>query len=156
MEICKPQKPTISEFYNERSVFFTGGTGFLGKIIVEKLLRSCPGIKNIYLLCRAKDGQTLTDRMEKLKKLPVFDLIHRTNPSVFDKIIPIEGDVTMPNLGISEDDKQILKKNVSIVIHSAATVNFNEPLKIAVNTNLRAMHELLSLSRDMERLEVNG
>ena len=49
----------IAEFYRDRSVFITGGTGFLGKVLVEKLLRSCPHIKTIYLLMRPKRGQDI-------------------------------------------------------------------------------------------------
>jgi fatty acyl-CoA reductase len=33
----------ISTFFNSKSVFITGGTGFVGKQIIEKLLRSCSG-----------------------------------------------------------------------------------------------------------------
>ena len=53
----------IAEFYRDRSVFITGGTGFLGKVLVEKLLRSCPDIKTIYLLVRPKKGQDVHDRL---------------------------------------------------------------------------------------------
>lgn len=44
----------IQKFYANQSVFLTGCTGFLGKCIVEKLLRSCPDLKKIYLLVRPK------------------------------------------------------------------------------------------------------
>ena len=53
----------IAEFYRDRSVFITGGTGFLGKVLVEKLLRSCPDIKTIYLLMRPKKGQNIERRL---------------------------------------------------------------------------------------------
>ena len=42
----------ISEFYEGRSVLITGATGFMGKVLVEKLLRSCPGIEYLFLLIR--------------------------------------------------------------------------------------------------------
>ena len=29
----------VQSFYRDRTVFITGGTGFIGKIIIEKLLR---------------------------------------------------------------------------------------------------------------------
>ena len=53
----------IAEFYRDRSVFITGGTGFLGKVLVEKLLRSSPDIKTIYLLMRPKKGHDIHDRL---------------------------------------------------------------------------------------------
>ena len=40
------------------SIFLTGGTGFVGKVIVEKLLRSCPSISRLYLLVRPRKGST--------------------------------------------------------------------------------------------------
>lgn len=38
---------------------------------MEKLLRSCPGIKNIYLLIRPKRGQEITARLKELLNGPV-------------------------------------------------------------------------------------
>ena len=54
----------IVEFYRGRSVFITGATGFLGKVLVEKLLRSCPDIKAVYLLIRPKKGQDAVSRLQ--------------------------------------------------------------------------------------------
>lgn len=54
----------IVEFYRGRSVFITGATGFLGKVLVEKLLRSCPDIKAVYLLIRPKKGQDVSTRLQ--------------------------------------------------------------------------------------------
>jgi fatty acyl-CoA reductase len=61
----------IAEFYAGRSVFITGGSGFVGKQIVEKLLRSCPDIGNIYLLMRAKRGVDVDQRLKTMLELPV-------------------------------------------------------------------------------------
>jgi alcohol-forming fatty acyl-CoA reductase len=41
----------------------------------------------------------------------------------------IEGDLLLPNLGISNEDRKLIIDHVSIVFHSAATVRFDEPLK---------------------------
>lgn len=56
----------IANFYRGRSVFITGATGFMGKVLVEKLLRSCPGITNIYCLMRPKKGNDVKTRLEEL------------------------------------------------------------------------------------------
>lgn len=66
----------VSQWYQDRSVFVTGGTGFMGKVLVEKLLRSCPGIKNIYLLMRPKRGQDISARLTELINAPVSDKIY--------------------------------------------------------------------------------
>lgn len=62
---------SVKDFYRDRSIFVTGGTGFMGKVLVEKLLRSCPGIKNIYLLMRPKKGQDVQQRLQELLNGPV-------------------------------------------------------------------------------------
>lgn len=57
---------------NSTFVIFVGGTGFMGKILVEKLLRGCPDIGNIYLLMRVKKGKSIHDRLNELTTLPVI------------------------------------------------------------------------------------
>lgn len=54
----------IQEFYSNTTILITGGTGFLGKLLVEKLLRSCQNINHIYLMMRNKNGFTAKERME--------------------------------------------------------------------------------------------
>lgn len=41
----------------------------------------------------------------------------------------IEGDISADKLGMSFEDYDKLRQNVNIVIHSAASVNFNDPLR---------------------------
>lgn len=62
---------TIPEFYEDRDVLITGGTGFMGQVLVEKLLRSCPKLNRIYLVMRKKKGRTIQERIEDIKKIPV-------------------------------------------------------------------------------------
>jgi fatty acyl-CoA reductase len=59
-------KQSVAEFYNGRSIFITGATGFMGKALLEKLLRSCPGIKQVYILIRPKRGKDVSQRLEEL------------------------------------------------------------------------------------------
>lgn len=40
--------------------------GFVGKVIIEKLLRACPDVRGIYLLMRPKRGRFGKDRIADL------------------------------------------------------------------------------------------
>ena len=65
------KSPDVAKFYAGRSVFVTGGTGFVGKQILEKLLRSCPAIERIYILVRPKRKKTVQERLEEILTLLV-------------------------------------------------------------------------------------
>lgn len=47
---------SVAEFYGGKNVLITGATGFMGKVLVEKLLRDCGQVKCIYILVRMKRG----------------------------------------------------------------------------------------------------
>jgi thioester reductase-like protein len=61
----------IQEFYRGASVLITGGTGFMGKVLMEKLLRSCPHLRNIFLLVRKKKGKDVATRIQEVFDDPV-------------------------------------------------------------------------------------
>lgn len=65
----KNQSP-IQEFYSG-TIFITGVTGFLGLVLLEKLLRSCPNIKKIYILLRSKHNKTIACRLNEILKSQV-------------------------------------------------------------------------------------
>ncbi|XP_012057002.1 PREDICTED: putative fatty acyl-CoA reductase CG5065 [Atta cephalotes] len=144
---------SVKDFYRDRSIFITGATGFMGKVLVEKLLRSCPDIKNIYLLMRPKKGQNVQERLQELLNGPLFEKLRRDSPGELSKIIPVAGDITEPELGISADDQNMLIRSVSIVFHSAATVKFDEALKLSVTINMLGTKRLVQLCNRMHNVE---
>lgn len=62
---------SIPAFYAGQSIFLTGATGFLGKVFIEKILRSCPDVRHIFLLMRPKKGLSIDERLEEILNLPV-------------------------------------------------------------------------------------
>ncbi|XP_021941837.1 putative fatty acyl-CoA reductase CG5065 [Zootermopsis nevadensis] len=71
MESIGVRGATIQEFYRGASVLITGETGFMGKVLVEKLLRSCPHLSSVYLLVRSKKGKDAESRLDDLFNDPV-------------------------------------------------------------------------------------
>lgn len=62
----KTEGSLVGDFYKRKSVFITGASGFLGKILVEKLLRACTGIDTIYVMIREKKGKNLQTRLDEI------------------------------------------------------------------------------------------
>ncbi|XP_069698281.1 putative fatty acyl-CoA reductase CG5065 isoform X3 [Periplaneta americana] len=146
------ERTPIQEFYKERSLLITGATGFCGKSLLEKLLRSCPDVGNIFLLMRPKKGQDVTRRLAKLFDDPVFNTVRRNYTQPMKKVIPMTGDITQPGLGLSPKDRDRLCREVSIVFHAAATIKFNENLKVALQTNVMGTQEIVYLCKEMPQI----
>lgn len=145
---------SISEFFAEKTLFVTGGTGFLGKIMIEKLLWACPSVKKIYLLTRSRRGIKPQQRIDELLQTNVFDRVREMGDDWKRKIVPVEGDIAEENLGISDEDWKMLQEGVEVVFHSAATVRFDEDLKDALRLNLHGTQNVIKLCRGMKHLEV--
>lgn len=54
----------IKEFYDGKTIFLTGTTGFVGKVVLEKILRSLPNIKKLFVMVRDKKGMSVRQRFE--------------------------------------------------------------------------------------------
>ncbi|XP_039391833.1 fatty acyl-CoA reductase 1 isoform X6 [Mauremys reevesii] len=145
---------SIPEYYEGKNVLLTGATGFMGKVLLEKLLRSCPKVKAVYILVRHKAGQTPQERMEEMISCKLFDRLRDEQPEFKEKIIAVPSELTQSELDLSEQDKEKLIDCINIVFHCAATVRFNETLRDAVQLNVIATQQLVILAQRMKNLEV--
>jgi len=90
-----------------------------------------------------------------LRLFQLFDYLKEVRGvEVLNKVYPIAGDVSEPNLAINESDRRLLADTVQIVYHAAATIRFDEALKKAVLLNTRGTKMVLELAKEMKNLQV--
>uniref|UniRef100_A0A1A9VCH2 Fatty acyl-CoA reductase n=1 Tax=Glossina austeni TaxID=7395 RepID=A0A1A9VCH2_GLOAU len=145
------KKMSITDFYNNQEIFITGGSGFIGKALIEKLLRSFPNFNKMFILLRPKNGKSVDERLQELLDNIIFQRARDEQPESFKKIHAIAGDCKELGLGISSDDLRRIK-NVTIIFHSAANVRFDNPFKESVFVNLRGTHEIIKIAETMPKL----
>lgn len=143
----------IGKFYENKSVLITGATGFVGKSIVEKLLRSCPKVREVFLLIRPKKSITSEKRLEEILEVSLFNRIHAMEDGKrrLAKIRAITGDITKPLLGISGPDLAVISARVNVIINAAASVNFNAPIVDAA-INVVSVDELIDVAMGCQNL----
>lgn len=140
----------IADFYANRSVFITGGTGFMGKVMVEKMIRSCPRLARIYLLVRCKGQHSAQERVNEMLESELFAEARKATPDFAQKVLAIPGDITQERLGLSDSDYELIINKTNIVFHAAATVKFNEKIKTAVEVNVLVVKRMLDVCRHLK------
>ncbi|MEW6637776.1 MAG: fatty acyl-CoA reductase, partial [Actinomycetota bacterium] len=147
----------LREAYRGKKVLLTGGTGFLGTALVEKILRSLPELGRLYLLIRRSREKGATERFVKdmlgsaaFRRLRE-ELGEGFEGYVSEKVRVLEGDVHAPGLGLPEGELDELSREADVVIHSAASVVFDAPLDAALDANVRGTLGLLRLARGWEK-----
>lgn len=70
---------SVAEWYNGQTILISGATGFMGKVLLEKLLRACSGLKKIYIIVRSKRGTAPSTRIKEMLKLPVILFLNLIN-----------------------------------------------------------------------------
>ncbi|XP_067631169.1 putative fatty acyl-CoA reductase CG5065 isoform X2 [Eurosta solidaginis] len=143
----------VQEYYKGKTVFITGASGFMGKVLVEKLLYSCSALKEVIIIVRPKRGKSPEVRLEEMFKLPIFQRIREEKPEVLKKVTSFHGDVTYENLGLSGDNLKHVIDNTNIVFHMAATLKLEGNLKDAIDMNTSGTRRALDIAKQMKGLE---
>ena len=146
----------IAEALKGKTILVTGSTGFLGKSIVEKCLRSIPDVGRINLAIRSSARRPASERLEReVLSSPAFKRLKEERGEaafaklVADKLAVVEIDLGRDGLGLSDAGRARLRE-CEIVIHSAAAVEFDNPADLSAQTNL------LGAARMVEALKAAG
>ncbi|CAD6208193.1 GSCOCG00010446001-RA-CDS [Cotesia congregata] len=149
----KMELSPIQKFYSGKIIFVTGASGFMGKVLLEKLLYRCSDLTRIYILLRAKRGRSPEMRLDDMLKLPVFDRVRTNKPHVLSKIKVLPGDILEKNFGLSESQQNLLINEVDIIFHFAATLKLEAKLKDAIEMNAIGTAAVLELAKKIPKLK---
>jgi len=137
-----------------KRIAITGSTGFLGTALVERLLRSVPGCSLVLLIRPGRRG--VENRLSReILRNDAFDRLRGDLGSDgFDemcaaRVLPVAADITKPGLGLDQAARQAVA-SCDIFIHSAASVSFDNPLDVAIGTNLEGPLNLIETLHDLE------
>ncbi|MCE4554309.1 fatty acyl-CoA reductase [Pelomonas cellulosilytica] len=135
-----------------RAVLLTGATGFLGKVVLADLVRhrEVLGLSAIYVLIRPKKGRTAAERFNE--QLLTSEAFREFEPGWHRDVVAVPGDVARPLLGLEADMLARLKRELTHIVHCAASVDFNLPLKEALQANVRSTLEVQSLAEQCQSL----
>ena len=131
----------IHEALDGKRIAITGGTGFLGTALIERLLRSIPGCELVLLIRPGKRSSVEQRAKREIFSNDAFDRLRQEHGKegfaalVAARVTPIAGDVGTDGLALDPHGRAALE-SCDIVIHSAATVSFDSPLDSAVEVNL--------------------
>ncbi|XP_044478672.1 fatty acyl-CoA reductase 2, chloroplastic-like [Mangifera indica] len=148
----------ILEFLPAKNYFVTGATGFLGKAIIEKLLRAAPSVCKIYLLIKAENEEAALERIKtEIIDSNLFDLVRDMHGKSYQdfmlsKVVPIPGNTGESNLGMDPDLIMEIAQEVDVVINSAADTTFDERFDVAVNINTRGPSRVLDFAKKCQKL----
>jgi 1-acyl-sn-glycerol-3-phosphate acyltransferase len=126
----------------------TGATGFLGKVVLEALLRRREelGVERVYLVIRRKGPFDASARFER--EVAPSPCLSRLAPGWRDVVEVIEGALEEPDVALPP----AARDRITHVVHAAAAVDFNLPLEAAARANVATALNLLELARSCGRL----
>ncbi|XP_057847577.1 probable fatty acyl-CoA reductase 5 [Cryptomeria japonica] len=148
------------EFLKDKDILVVGGTGFLGKVFIEKILRVQGDVGHIFTLVRAIDLQSAQAKLEKeVFCSDLFESLrerYRDGYSRFmeQKVIPVVGDVISDDLGMQEKTREELSKRVDIIVNTAATTSFYERYDVALNVNTMGAANVVRFGKSCPKLQI--
>src|SRR3954447_2376573 len=123
--------------------FVTGGTGFIGRHLVERLLDRDG---DIHVLVRAGS----TDKLDKLVDRWATERAAHNGTAVRERIKPVVGDLNEPRMGVAEEDLAALKGDVDHFFHLAAVYDMTADEETNVRSNVDGTRHAVELANAIE------
>ena len=150
---------SMREIYRGRRVFVLGATGFVGKVLLSMLFDRFPEVGRVYVMVRRGTGTDSEARFwNNVVPSPTFDPLRAKHGGaeglaafLRDKVKVIDGDITEPNIGMSEATAAAVAEDIDVVINSSGKVTFNPPLESALRTNVQGTKNVIAFVKRMRR-----
>lgn len=143
----------VRETLAGKHVMLIGVTGFIGKVWLVDLLEKIPQIGKITLLIRRNRTTAAQRRFERIvEESPAFDGLHEIyggDLATFlkEKVEVVEGDVSLPGLGLDTDTQARLARTLDLIVSSAGLTDFNPDLRDAISSNMDSTIYLVGFQR---------
>lgn len=121
-------------------ILITGGTGLLGKLLVGKLISKNV---NLILLVRADSQEQVEQRLQ--------EILDKNSPIA--KIKVLQADLNKQNLNLQQSDYKELTKDITHILHCAASTRFAHALEDARKFNVETTKNILNFARHCTKLE---
>jgi thioester reductase-like protein len=140
-QVAKVDADAAEMLPEARSVFVTGVTGFLGAFLLRQLIDTTPPQVLLYCLVRNKKDASPLDRIrENLGYYGLWD-------SSFDRrVVALSGDLTLPQLGLNDQEWETLALSASMIFHCASLVNYVYPYDVIKPHTVDGTQEILRLA----------
>jgi long-chain acyl-CoA synthetase len=144
----------IAQSLRGKRVFITGATGFLGRVLVEKILWSVPDVGTLRLLIRADRERGADERLRQdVFGAALMDRLRARHGDAWDawiasRVEAVPGDLGDDRFGLDPAAYAALCGSIDMVVASAATVTFDERLDRSLSLNTRGAGRTLALARD--------
>jgi nucleoside-diphosphate-sugar epimerase len=145
----------IGHFYDGKTLLVTGTTGFLGKVLLERLLWQLPQVRRIFLLIRpnSNNDPTASAHLRAQREIfnsSIFNRLRSLYGTGFDgfvreKVEVVAGDLTRPDLGLPSDFRKL--EEVDLIVNLAALVGFDERFDCAIRSNSLGPYHLLNYAK---------
>jgi thioester reductase-like protein len=125
------------------SIFLTGFPGFLGSALVERLLERYPQECRVACLVQSKFRPLAEQRLEALEK---------QHPKWAGRLHLLNGDITIPNLGLEPETIKQLQHETQEIYHLAAVYDLGVTRALGLRVNVEGTRYLLSLAEQCPAL----
>ncbi|KAK4345928.1 hypothetical protein RND71_036104 [Anisodus tanguticus] len=150
----------IIKFLRGKTFLITGATGFLGKVLIEKILRTVPDVNKIFIFIKAENKEVAMNRLEnEILNADIFNNLKQVHGKSYrtfmlSKLVPVVGNVCETHLGLDKGLANVIAKEVDIIVNSAANTTFDERYDVALDINTGGPSRLMNFAKKCHKLKL--